>query len=146
MRSSRPSRTSAGSGRSQSYSTGRSARPSCSRSPRRSSGSRRRVGSGRAPRSAVCKEGSGLAEFHFLRPFWLLLAPVGAWLIWQLLRGRADGGGWRAVVEANLRPYVLAEPEVLRDSRLALLAALAAWVLAVVALAGPAWERLPVPA
>jgi Ca-activated chloride channel family protein len=87
-----------------------------------------------------------MAEFHFLRPFWLLLAPVGAWLIWQLLRGRADAGGWRAVVAASLRPYVLAEPEVLRDSRLALLAALTAWLLAVVALAGPAWERLPVPA
>jgi Ca-activated chloride channel homolog len=87
-----------------------------------------------------------VAEFHFLRPFWLLLAPVGAWLIWQLLRGRADGGGWRAVVAPSLRPYVLAEPEVLRDSRLALLAALAAWVLGIVALAGPAWERLPVPA
>ena len=87
-----------------------------------------------------------MAEFHFLRPLWLLLAPVGAWLIWQLLRGRADGGGWRSVVEASLRPYVLAEPEVLRDSRLALVAALAAWLLAVVALAGPAWERLPVPA
>ena len=65
-----------------------------------------------------------MAEFHFLRPFWLLLAPVGAWLIWQLLRGRADGGGWRTVVEPNLRPHVLAEPEVLRDSRLPLLAAL----------------------
>jgi Ca-activated chloride channel homolog len=87
-----------------------------------------------------------MAEFHFLRPFWLLLAPVGAWLIWQLLRGRADGGGWRAVVEPTLRPHVLAEPEVLRDSRLALLAALTAWLLAVVGLAGPAWERLPVPA
>ena len=87
-----------------------------------------------------------MAEFHFLRPFWLLLAPVGAWLIWQLLRGRADGGGWRSIVEPRLRQYVLAEPEVLRDSRLALFAALAAWLLAVVALAGPAWERLPVPA
>jgi Ca-activated chloride channel family protein len=87
-----------------------------------------------------------MAEFHFLRPFWLLLAPVGAWLIWQLLRGRADGGGWRTVVEPSLRPHVLAEPEVLRDSRVALLAALAAWLLAVVGLAGPAWERLPVPA
>jgi Ca-activated chloride channel family protein len=87
-----------------------------------------------------------MAEFHFLRPLWLLLLPVGAWLIWQLLRGRADSGGWRSVVAASLRPYVLAEPAVLRDSRVPLIAALAAWTLAIVALAGPTWERLPVPA
>jgi Ca-activated chloride channel family protein len=87
-----------------------------------------------------------VAEFHFLRPLWLLLLPVGAWLIWQLLRGRADGGGWRSVVDAQLRPHVLAEPEVLRDSRLALIVALTAWLLGVGALAGPTWERLPVPA
>jgi Ca-activated chloride channel family protein len=87
-----------------------------------------------------------MAEFHFLRPLWLVLLPVGAWLIWQLMRGRADGGGWRSVVEPTLRPHVLVEPAVMRDSRLALVAALAAWTVAVVALAGPAWERLPVPA
>jgi Ca-activated chloride channel family protein len=87
-----------------------------------------------------------MAELHFLRPLWLLVLPVGAWLIWQLLRGRADAGGWRSVVEPTLRPHVLAEPEVMRDSRLALIASLAAWLVAVVALAGPAWERLPVPA
>jgi Ca-activated chloride channel family protein len=87
-----------------------------------------------------------MAEFHFLRPLWLVLLPVGAWLIWQLLRGRADGGGWRSVVDARLRAYVLAEPEVLRDSRLALGATLVACSVAIVALAGPAWERLPVPA
>ena len=84
-----------------------------------------------------------MAEFHFLRPLWLLLAPVGVWLIWQLLRGRADVGGWRSVVEPTLRPHVLAEPQVLRDSRLALTAALSAWLLSVVGLAGPTWERRP---
>lgn len=87
-----------------------------------------------------------MAELHLLRPWWLLLLPFGAWLIWQLFRGRADGGGWRSIVDSRLREYVLAEPEVLRDSRLALFAALAAWLVGIVALAGPAWERLPVPA
>ena len=87
-----------------------------------------------------------MGEFHFLRPLWLALLPVGAWLIWQLLRGRADGDGWRSVVDVGLRPHVLAEPEVLRESRLALGVALAAWALGVIALAGPTWERLPVPA
>jgi Ca-activated chloride channel family protein len=87
-----------------------------------------------------------MAEFHFLRPWWFALLPVGAWLIWQLLRGQSGGGGWRSVVEAQLREHVLAEPAVLRESRSALIAALCAWVLGIVALAGPAWERLPVPA
>ncbi len=86
------------------------------------------------------------AEFHFLRPWWLALLPVGVWLIWQLLRGRADGGGWRTIVDAALRAHVLAEPQILRESRWPLIASLCGWVLAVVALAGPAWERLPVPA
>jgi Ca-activated chloride channel family protein len=87
-----------------------------------------------------------MAELHFLRPWWFVALPIGAWLLWQLLRGRGESGGWRNVVEANLRRYVLIEPEVLRDNRWALVAALAAWAIAVVAIAGPAWERLPVPA
>jgi Ca-activated chloride channel family protein len=87
-----------------------------------------------------------MADFHFLRPWWLALLPVVAWLLWQLMRGRAEGGGWRAQVDAPLRAYVLAEPAVLRESRWPLLAALACGVVALVALAGPAWERLPVPA
>jgi Ca-activated chloride channel family protein len=87
-----------------------------------------------------------MAEFHFLRPLWLVLLPIGAWLIWQLLRGRAESGGWRSVVDPKLRPHVLADPQVLGDSRLALGVALAAWILGIVALAGPTWERLPVPA
>jgi len=87
-----------------------------------------------------------MADLHLLRPWWLVLLPIGAWLIWQLFRGRADGGGWRSVVDPRLRAYVLVEPEVLGENRVALVAALAAWVAAILALAGPTWERLPVPA
>jgi Ca-activated chloride channel family protein len=87
-----------------------------------------------------------MGDFHFLRPWWLALLPVAIWLIWQVLRGRSEGGGWRALVDAPLRAHVLAEPEVLRESRWPLIALLACGVLALVALAGPAWERLPVPA
>jgi len=87
-----------------------------------------------------------MADFHFLRPWWLALAPVAAWLLWQLVRGRAEGGGWRSLVDAPLRAHVLAESAVLRESRWPLIAVLACGAVALVALAGPTWERLPVPA
>ncbi len=90
-----------------------------------------------------------MADFHFLRPWWLALLPVAIWLIWQLLRGRAIGGGWRTLVDAPLRAHVLAEPEVLRESRWPLVALLACGALALFALAGPdvgavARSRVPV--
>ena len=103
-RSSSPqSPTSAASGRSPSSSIGRSAPPSCWPSARHS----RRFAAtrwqwSRAASLAATRAGSSMAEFHFLRPLWLALLPVGAWLIWQLLRGRADSGGWRNVVDAEL--------------------------------------------
>ena len=87
-----------------------------------------------------------MAEFHFLRPWWLALLPLGIWLIWRLLRGRADGTGWGTVVDPVLRSHVLVAPQMLRESRWPLLVALVTWVVALVAMAGPAWERLPVPA
>lgn len=88
-----------------------------------------------------------MSEFHFLRPLWLLALPVGWWLIWLWLgAGSSRRGGWRRVVDERLRPYVLTAPDALRAHRLPLAAALLAWTLAVVALAGPSADRIEVPA
>jgi Ca-activated chloride channel family protein len=87
-----------------------------------------------------------MAEFHFLRPEWLVLLPVAAWLAWRIGTGRGGTSGWLAVVDKSLQPYVLSEGENVSQRRWPLLAVLAAAVLATLALAGPAWDRLPVPA
>ncbi len=87
-----------------------------------------------------------MAEFHFLRPWWLLVLPFGVWLSWQLTRSGNLGGRWRAVVDEALQSYVLTGSSVVfRERRTALIVALLAWLLTTFALAGPAWERLPVP-
>lgn len=87
---------------------------------------------------------TALAEFHFLRPAWLLallLAPL-AWLFWRRVHGAA--GNWRTVVDEHLLPYLVeTTPERARHGG-AWLAALL-WLLATVAMAGPAWEREPLP-
>ena len=85
---------------------------------------------------------SNLHEFHFLRP-WFLLAllalPLFA-MIWR--HARADGGGWRNVVDAALLPHLI-DPVAVRGSRGAWWLASCAWIIACLAVAGPAWEREP---
>lgn len=88
-----------------------------------------------------------MAEFHFLRPWWLLAVPVGVWLSWQLTRSGNFGGRWRAFVDEALQPYVLTGSSIaFKERRTALIAAIVASLLTTFALAGPTWERLPVPA
>ena len=87
-----------------------------------------------------------MAEFHFLRPWWLLVMPFGVWLCWQLTKSGNLGGRWRAVVDEALQSYVLTGPSVvIRERRTALIVAILAWLLTTFALAGPTWERLPAP-
>lgn len=87
-----------------------------------------------------------MAEFHFLRPWWLIALPLGLIAIWRLLGGRRVQGGWRGVVDAPLQPFVLALPDQIGERRMPLVLAALAWTAASLALAGPTWERLPVPA
>ena len=56
-------------------------------------------------------------------------------------------GRWHELVDDALKPYVLTAPDLsLKEHNWLTGAAIIAWVLATVALAGPTWERLPVPA
>lgn len=88
-----------------------------------------------------------MSEFHFLRPWWLAILPLGFWLAWRLTRAGGLAGRWRSLVDRALHPYVLASAGAsLRERRTFLLLGLGAWTLATLALAGPTWERLPVPA
>jgi len=87
-----------------------------------------------------------LDDFHFLRPAWLLALPVGVALIVGVFRAHASGGAWRRVVDRALQPFVLTSADRHTGRLWPLVAAIAAWTVATVALAGPAWQRLPVPA
>jgi Ca-activated chloride channel family protein len=91
---------------------------------------------------------AALHAFHFLRPRWLLaLPPLIAAAAW-LARRRAGDGNWARLIDpellAGLRlegAAVAARPVAQPWPWLAL-----AWCVAVLALAGPAWEQDAVPA
>lgn len=83
-------------------------------------------------------------QFHFLRPdwFWLLL-PLGMLLVW-LWRAQLRSRSWQSVCDPQLLPYLLlGRSQRRRNWPLYLI--LLAVLLAVTALAGPAWERQPQP-
>ncbi|MBN9521582.1 VWA domain-containing protein [bacterium] len=85
-----------------------------------------------------------MSEFHFLRPWWLLALAPAALLAWRLWAAADPGRAWRGVVAPELLPHLLVGGG--RRGWLIPTHVLAAgWVVAVVALAGPAWRREPAP-
>lgn len=86
----------------------------------------------------------GLEEFHFLRPQLLLLllpAAIALYIIW---RRRLSGSTWFNVIDADLLPHLLEGEQKARERWPVMLAGVAA-LIAILALAGPAWKRLPQP-
>lgn len=85
-----------------------------------------------------------LADFHFIRPEWLLLVPVVLALAVLLAKRQLGAGHWRDVIDPVLMPYVLSRtPGRGIDHRWWLLGL--AGIVAAVAIAGPAWQRIDQP-
>jgi len=85
-----------------------------------------------------------LADFHFLRPDWLWALPLVLLATVLLARRRLGPGSWQNVVAPSLIPYVLSSsPNKKAEYRWWLLGL--GGVLAVLALAGPAWQRMDQP-
>ena len=85
-----------------------------------------------------------IEQFHFLRPAWLLLLVPLAVVMWLLLQRRFESGSWRGVIDERLLPFLLsAGGEQRREGMRWIPAAVA--LMAIIALAGPTWEKLPQP-
>ncbi len=88
-----------------------------------------------------------MPELHFLRPFWLALLPVALLLPWFWYRRRGQVGNWANVIAPALLPFVVSQDAGTgRLRRLAAAGGALALVMGVLALSGPAWDRLPTPA
>ena len=85
-----------------------------------------------------------LAEFHFIRPYWLLAIIPYVVIVSLMLRNKLSQGNWSAVCDAELLPYLLQEKAV-NQSRWPLTTGAIAALLVIVALAGPTWQRVPSP-
>ena len=85
-----------------------------------------------------------LAEFHWLRPAWLLAIPFVVAIAVLLARRQLGAGNWRDVIDPALMPHVLSRtPGRGADYRWWLLGL--GGIIAATALAGPAWQRIEQP-
>ncbi len=84
------------------------------------------------------------ADFHFLRPLWLLaLVPVIVLciLLWQK---KKHSSAWQGIIDSQLLKYLI-EGQVSTAFRWQIIALFFAWIVTSIALAGPSWQRLPLP-
>jgi len=85
-----------------------------------------------------------IENFHFLRPLWLLaLIPVLLFFI-AMWRVNSVVTAWDKAIDKALLPYLLDRSKN-ASQRTPLVLLFCAWLLSILALAGPVWEQLPQP-
>ncbi|GAB6140286.1 VWA domain-containing protein [Methylosoma difficile] len=89
-----------------------------------------------------------LADFHFIRPLWLLTFIPAVVLLGYIWRNKLSAGNWQAVCDAELLPFLLQDQTGGTQKKRFLSYGITtlATFLAIIALAGPTWQRLPAPA
>ncbi|GAB0056674.1 hypothetical protein SIID45300_00982 [Candidatus Magnetaquicoccaceae bacterium FCR-1] len=88
-----------------------------------------------------------IESFHWLRPAWLIALLALLPFVWLVARtNRSDRtSDWEKVCDPHLLPRLLTTPAVTRTARGLPRLLLVAALLAILALAGPAWRKLPQP-
>ncbi|WAB99611.1 tetratricopeptide repeat protein [Pseudomonas putida] len=78
---------------------------------------------------------------HWLRPLWLLVVPLLAWLVFKLWHRRRRAGRWQMILPPAFHPVLLGGGSG-SHSKMPWVALGLAWLLTVLALLGPSWQRL----
>ncbi|AZF42448.1 BatB [Pseudomonas sp. R1-43-08] len=78
---------------------------------------------------------------HWLRPWWLLLLPLLGWLLWQLWHRQKRAGRWQLILPQAFHATLLSGGNG-RESKSPWVVLGIAWLLALLALLGPSWQRV----
>ena len=78
---------------------------------------------------------------HWLHPWWLLLLPLLGWLLWQLWHRQKRAGRWQMILPPAFHAVLLSGGNG-RESKSPWVVLGVAWLLAVLALLGPSWQRV----
>jgi Ca-activated chloride channel family protein len=84
-----------------------------------------------------------MADFHFIRPFWLLAIIVLFFMLFLLKKLRVKQSGWQQLLPAHLSKVLVQGNGKAKSSSLALPFIIG--LLSILAMAGPSWQKLPQP-
>lgn len=87
---------------------------------------------------------SAIAQFHWLRPWWLAALLPGIALALFLARRSGNNSNWQGVIAPDLLPYLVEQGSSTKRQRLHWWLLLP-WLCACLALAGPSWNKTPRP-
>lgn len=83
-------------------------------------------------------------NFHFIRPLWLLALLPALLLVGIFWRMNESSSAWDKAIDKDLLPFLLDKSKSVAE-RTPLVLLFLAWLVAIIALAGPAWEKIPQP-
>ncbi len=84
-----------------------------------------------------------MADFHFIRPLWLLAIVVLIFMLFLLKRLRVKQSGWQQLIPAHLAKVLVQGNSEAKSSSLILPFLIG--LLSIIAMAGPSWQKLPQP-
>ena len=83
-----------------------------------------------------------LQDFHLVRPLWCLAILPCAWLLYRFALYQRSTSGWASAIDEELLSVQLAPGTATKRHGTTILLGIV-MALAIIALAGPAWQRLP---
>ncbi|GLX81262.1 VWA domain-containing protein [Thalassotalea eurytherma] len=84
-----------------------------------------------------------MADFHFLRPLWFIALIALPLIIWLIKKLTFQYSGWQQVIPAHLQKVLMSQGN--KKQSVSIFVPSLIFVLAVTALAGPTYQKLPQP-
>lgn len=88
-----------------------------------------------------------MSELVFLRPYWLLALLPAAYLWWRVKQYQTQQSAWKNWIDPVFQPYLLGEQSNKTNPiNWAILGLGLIWLSAILALSGPSWKSVEIPA
>ncbi len=84
-------------------------------------------------------------QLHFLRPYWFILFAPILYLLMRLYQQQGSTMSWYSICDAHLLKHLLVDSKAKQRVNISFTVVACCWTLAIIALAGPTWQKIELP-